>query len=44
MIDLSITVYTALGFIGFVLSLCGILYLNADRLERWAGKRFRRSH
>ncbi len=44
MIDLSITMYTALGFIGFILSLCGILYMNADRLERWAEKRFRRSH
>ncbi|MDT3795451.1 hypothetical protein [Escherichia coli] len=41
MIDLSITMYAALGFVGFILTLCGTLYVNADRLERWAGKRFR---
>ncbi len=44
MIDLTITMYTALGFVGFILTLCGVLYINADKLERWVEKRFRRNH
>ncbi len=42
MIDLTVTMYTALGFIGFILSLCGILYVNADRLERWVNTKLDR--
>lgn len=43
MIDLSISMYTALGFVGFVLSLCAVLYVNADRLESCATKWLRRN-
>jgi|KNS12O2minmetaT_FD_k123_72964_1 hypothetical protein len=44
MIDLTVTMYTALGFIGFVLTLCGVLYVNADRLEHWVTRIFHRSN
>jgi|GEM_PF-6782150 hypothetical protein len=43
MIDFSLTMYTAFGFIGFILSLCALLYVNADRLESCATKFFRRN-
>jgi|CEGE01.1.fsa_nt_gi hypothetical protein len=43
MIDLTVTMYSALGFVVFVLSLCGLLYVNADRLESCATKWFRRN-
>ena len=36
-----------IGFLSFAVSItlvCGIVYLNADRLEQWAEKRFRRNH
>lgn len=44
MIDLTISMLSALGFVGFILSLCGILYINADRLEHWVKNFFHRGN
>jgi len=41
MIDMSVTLIAFLGFVAFILAICGITYLNADRLEVFLNRKFK---
>lgn len=40
MIDMSVTLIAFLGFAAVILAICGITYLNADKLEAFLNRKF----
>jgi len=40
MIDMSVTLIAFLGFVTVILAICGVTYLNADRLEAFLNRKF----
>jgi hypothetical protein len=41
MIDMSVTLIAFLGFVAVILAICGITYLNADKLEAFLNRKFK---
>jgi hypothetical protein len=41
MIDMSVTLIAFIGFVAVILVICGITYLNADRLEAFLNRKFK---
>lgn len=41
MIDLSFTIIAFISFVAVILTICGIAYLKADRLEAFLNRKFK---
>ncbi|WP_172970615.1 MULTISPECIES: hypothetical protein [unclassified Salinivibrio] len=41
MIDMSVTLIAFLGFVAVILAICGITYLNADKLEAFLNRKLK---